>query len=73
MSDYRDLALNLLNKVPVNTPNQADAQFALSGINAIRNNDIAQGEQIANQILQNVGMSREQAMQIVQQKLGHLL
>lgn len=70
---YRDFALNLLNKVPVNTMNQSDAQFALSGINAIRNNDVAQGEQIANQILQSVGMTIEQAMQIAQQKLGHLL
>lgn len=70
---YRDMALNLLNRVPVNTMNQTDAQFALSGINAIRNNDVAQGEQIANDILQKVGMTKEQAMQIVQQRLGHLL
>lgn len=70
---YRDMALKLLNQVPVNTMNQSDAQFALSGINAIRNNDVSQGEQIANDILQKVGMTREQAMQIAQQRLGHLL
>lgn len=64
---YRDIALNLLNKVPVNTMNQSDAQFALSGINAIRNNDVAKGEEIANSILQKVGMTREQAMQIAHQ------
>lgn len=64
---YRDIALNLLNKVPVNTMNQSDAQFALSGINAIRNNDVAKGEEIANSILQKVGMTKEQAMQIAHQ------
>lgn len=65
---YRDIALNLLNQVPVNTMNQSDAQFALSGINAIRNNDVTKGEEIANSILQKVGMSREQAMQIAHQR-----
>lgn len=65
---YRDIALNLLNKVPVNTMNQEDARFALSGINAIRNNDVTQGEQIANDILQKVGITREQAMQIAHQR-----
>lgn len=65
---YRDIALNLLNQIPINTMNQSDAQFALSGINAIRNNDASQGEEIANQILQKVGMTREQAMQIAHQR-----
>lgn len=64
---YRDIALNLLNKVPVNTMDQSNAQFALSGINAIRNNDVAKGEEIANAILQKVGMTKEQAMQIAHQ------
>lgn len=73
MSSYRDMALKLLNQVPINAMNQEQAQFAMGGINAIRNNDVIQGEQIANDILQKAGMSREQAMQIVQQKLGHLL
>lgn len=70
---YRDMALKILDRVPINAMNQEQAQFAMSGINAIRNNDTVQGEQIANQILQNTGMTKEQAMQIVQQKLGHLL
>lgn len=65
---YRDIALNLLNQVPVNTMNQSDAQFALSGINAIRNNDVTKGEEIANGILQKVGVTREQAMQIAHQR-----
>lgn len=65
---YRDIALNLLDRIPVNTMNQADAQFAISGINAIRNNDAVQGEQIANQILQKVGVTKEQAIQIAHQR-----
>lgn len=65
---YRDIALNLLNKVPVNTMDQSSAQFALSGINAIRNNDVSKGEEIANNILQQVGMTKEQAMQIARQR-----
>lgn len=70
---YRDVALKILDRIPINATNQEQAQFAMNGINAIYNNDSVQGEQMANQILQNAGMTKEQAMQIVQQKLGHLL
>lgn len=70
---YRDMALKILDRVPINAMNQDQAQFAMSGINAIRNNDSAKGEELANQILQRAGMTKDQAMQIVQQKLGHLL
>lgn len=47
---------------------QGTSNFLMGGINAIKNNDAAAGEKIANQILQQVGMSREQAMNIARQR-----
>lgn len=42
--------------------------FLQSALSAIQNNDAQKGEEIANKILQQAGISREQAMQIAHQR-----
>lgn len=42
--------------------------FLQSGLDAIKNRDASNGERIANQILQQAGISREQAIQMARQR-----
>lgn len=55
------------NGQPQFDPNNLNP-FMRSGYNAIINGDNQQGEAIANKILNQVGISREQAMQIAHQR-----
>lgn len=47
---------------------QAPNDFLQSGLDAIRNKDATKGEEIANKILQQAGINRDQAMAIARQR-----
>lgn len=67
MSRIMDIASQMIR----NNPNIQQSPFAQAGVNAILNNDVKAGEQLANNILQSVGMTKEQAMQLA--KKNHLI
>lgn len=64
MSRITDIAAQMIQ----NNPNVQNAPWAQEGINAILNNDSKTGEKLANNILNSMGMTKEQAMQIAQQQ-----
>lgn len=67
MSKLTDVAAQMIR----NNPNIQQSPFAQAGMNAILNNDAKAGEQLANNILQSVGMTKEQAMELARKK--HLI
>lgn len=67
MSKLTDMAAQMIR----NNPNIQQSPFAQAGINAILNNDAKAGEQLANNILQSVGMTKEQAIELA--KKNHLI
>lgn len=56
--------LNIATQMIRNNPNIQKSPFAQAGVNAILNNDAKAGEQLANNILQSVGMTKEQALNL---------
>lgn len=52
----------LLQSLIANNPNMANNPNAQNYLNVIQSNDQAKGEQIANNLCQTMGMSREQAI-----------
>lgn len=66
MINPQQFAMNLLKNNPgiANQPNAADM------IQAIQNNDNARGEQLANNILSSMGMTKEQALQLAAKRFG---
>lgn len=60
MSRLTDMA----NQIARNNPNVQQVPWAQAGINAILNNDTKAGEQLANNLLQSMGMTKEQAMEM---------
>lgn len=60
MSKLTDMAAQMIR----NNPNIQQSPFAQAGMNAILNNDAKAGEQLANNILKSVGMTKEQAMEL---------
>lgn len=60
MSRITDLASQIIR----NNPNIQQSPFAQAGVNAILNNDTKAGEQLANNILKTVGMTKEQALNL---------
>lgn len=60
MSRITDMA----NQIARNNPNVQQVPWAQAGINAILNNDAKAGEQLANNLLQSMGMTRDQAMEM---------
>lgn len=64
MSRITDMASQMIQ----NNPNVQQSPFAQAGINAILNNDAKAGEQLANNILQTVGMTREQALDLARKQ-----
>lgn len=60
MSRLTDMA----NQIARNNPNVQQVPWAQAGINAILNNDAKAGEHLANNLLQSMGMTREQAMEM---------
>lgn len=65
MSKLTDMAAQMIR----NNPNIQQSPFAQAGMNAILNNDAKAGEQLANNILKSVGMTKEQAMQIARNQM----
>lgn len=64
MSRITDMATQMIR----NNPQVNQSPFAQAGINAILNNDAQAGEQLANNILQSLGMTKEQALEIARQQ-----
>lgn len=67
MSKLTDMAAQMIR----NNPNIQQSPFAQAGMNAILNNDAEAGEQLANNILKSVGMTKEQAMELARK--NHLI
>lgn len=67
MSKLTDMAAQMIR----NNPNIQRSPFAQAGMNAILNNDAKAGEQLANNILKSVGMTKEQAMELARK--NHLI
>lgn len=67
MSKLTDVAAQMIR----NNPNIQQSPFAQAGMNAILNNDAKAGEQLANNILKSVGMTKEQAMELARK--NHLI
>lgn len=64
MSRITDLAAQMIR----NNPNIQQTPLAQAGINAILSNDAKAGEQLANNILNSMGMTKEEALQIARQR-----
>ena len=64
MSRITDMAAQMVR----NNPNIQQTPLVQAGIYAILNNDAKAGEQLANNILNSMGMTKEQALQIAQQQ-----
>ena len=64
MSRITDMATQMIR----NKPQINQSPFAQAGINAILNNDSKSGEQLANNILQSLGMTKEQALEIAKRQ-----
>lgn len=56
--------IDMANQIARNNPNVQQVPWAQAGINAILNNDAKAGEQLANNLLQSMGMTRDQAMEM---------
>lgn len=71
MFDVFGFADNLLNSRNANNqPNTPRGETANEYMNVIRSRDSRRGEEIANNILKTYGISKEQALQMAQQKFG---
>lgn len=64
MSRITDMATQMIR----NNPQVNQSPFAQAGINAILNNDTQAGEQLANNILSSMGMTKEQALEIAKER-----
>lgn len=64
MSRVTDIASRMIK----NNPNIQQTPLAQAGIYAILNNDIEAGMQLANNILNSMGMTKEEALQIARQQ-----
>lgn len=64
MSRITDLAAQMIR----NNPNIQQTPLAQAGINAILSNDAKAGEQLANNILNSMGMTKEEALQIARHR-----
>lgn len=61
--DFRQIALNMIGRSP-QIKNNPNAQAYLQ---VIQDNDSSRGEQIANNICETYGVSKEQAVQMARQ------
>ena len=57
-----NIANNLLQSLLMNNPSVANNPNAQNYLSVIQNNDSVKGEQIANNMCQSMGMSREEAL-----------
>lgn len=64
MGRITDLAAQMIR----NNPNIQQTPLAQAGMNAILNNDAETGMKLANNILNSMGMTKEQALQIARER-----
>lgn len=64
MSRITEIASRMIQ----NNPNIQSTPWAPSAINAILNGDAKTGEQIANNLLQSMGMTKEQALDLARKQ-----
>lgn len=64
MSRITDIATQMIQ----NNPQVNQSPLAQAGINAILHNDARAGEQLANNILHSMGMTKEQALEIAKER-----
>lgn len=57
-----NVANNLLQSLLMNNPSVANNPNAQNYLNVIQSNDQAKGEEIANNLCQTMGMTKEQAL-----------
>lgn len=69
MPDIYDFAAMLLK----NNQNIANSPLGQNALQALQNRDSAKGEEIANNILESQGLSREEALNDIQQKGSGLI
>ena len=67
MSKMLNFAQQLVNANRNNVPN---APWVEAAINAVMNGDAKAGEQIANNLMQSMGMNKEQVMQMARQRFN---
>lgn len=67
MSKMLNFAQQLVN---ANRNNISNAPWAEAAINAVMNGDAKAGEQIANNLMQSMGMNKEQVMQMARQRFN---
>ena len=67
MSKMLNFAQQLVNANRNNVPN---APWTEAAINAVMNGDAKAGEQIANNLMQSMGMNKEQVMQMARQRFN---
>lgn len=66
----QQFAMGMINRQIQQNPNMAKNPNMAQMINVIQNGDNAAGEQIANNILQTMGVSKDQAIQQARQFFG---
>lgn len=70
MFNMQQFAMNMIQQRLQQNPQMAQNQNMAQMINVIQSGDNAAGEQLANNILQSMGVSREQAIQQAAQFFG---
>lgn len=65
MPNIYDFALNLMR----NNPQVAETPMGKNFMNALQNRDTAQGEELANNILQSQGMTKDSALNDIQSRV----
>lgn len=70
MANIQEFAMNMIQQRMKQDPNLTKNQNMAQMINVIQSGDNAAGEQLANNILQTMGVSRDQAIQQARQFFG---
>lgn len=70
MFNAQQFAMNMIQRAAQQNPNFANNQNAMNMINVIQSGDQKAGEALANNILQSMGMTREQGIELARQKFG---
>lgn len=65
-----NMLMNFAQRMIQNNPNLPNAPWVNEAISAIMNNDEKKGEQIANNLCQSFGTSREEALKMARERLN---
>lgn len=68
MPSVFDIAIGMINK----NPDIANSPMGKNALEALRNRDSQKGEELANNILQTHGVSREEALQEIKSKMPNI-